>query len=202
MTITTTQIMDTEALLRERLDGLHETFEREERERVALRDRIREVASENAEDHSKEDGVDLILTAMGLPRLDLYVQAHVLVRWQQVVHNTDMHYLRVLDRNDTSTVTDWSPAYGNTGCIGLPTLCWTTQQTYSVLIEDLSIHRGEDCYCEHLRQIVKDPSDLAAQFADPYIPDGCRIVSREFIGCSGDDCTARNEALNAVYAGR
>jgi hypothetical protein len=202
MTITTTDIMDTEALLRERLNGLRETFQREELERTIQRDRIREVAADLAEDHGKENGVDEILLAMGLPRLDLYVQAYVLVRWQQVVHATDMHYLRVLDRSDTTVTTSWRPSYGDTGCIGQPTLCWTTQQNYSVLIEDMTIHRGEDCYCEHLRQIVTDPSDLAAQSADPYVPDGCRVVSREFIGCSGDGCTARHEAINAAYAGR
>lgn len=203
MTITTTQIMDTEALLRERLNGLRETFEREEAERVTQRDRIREVASDLADDHGKQDGVDEILLAMGLPRMELYIQAYVLVRWQQVIHSPDMYQLRIIDRHNRPEHTDWRPGYNTTGhALGTPTLCWVGQQSYSVLIEDLTIHRGEDCYCEYIRQVVEDPSDLAAQQVDPFVPDGCRIVSQEFIGCGGEGCTARREATDAVYAGR
>ncbi len=203
MTITTTDIMDTEALLRERLNGLRETFQREEDERVAQRDRIRDVASENAEDHGKQDGVDEILLAMGLPRMELYVSVHVLVRWQQVIHSPDMYRLRITQRGEPSEHTDWRPGFDNTGhAIGSPTLSWVTLHPYSLLIEDLTVHRGQDCYCEHIAQVVADPTDLAAQYTAPPVPDGCRIVSQEFIGCSGEDCTRRQQAMDAVYAGR
>ena len=176
-------------------------FERDEAERVTQRDEIRDTAAAFGQRYGEQDGVDEILNEMGLDRMDLFVSAHVEVLFEQRIPDTYM--LRIGRRRAAGEgedpFTDWRGGYNETGVAGHVTLNWRSNIDRQFLIEDKTVLRGADCYCDAIRAQQPDESWLADIAVGYDVPDGTREAGRRMVGCSGEYCPSYSEWSNELY---